>query len=169
MRILLCLLLVFIAGCVSVPARSGSAVHDSGAETLTNIVQTTDWLITASILATGLGAFAFLNGSSVGLKLMSAALIVLSLTLAVARFSLILAVFAVCAAVCLLGYTIWTKSTAIREIVAGNEDWKSNATGGNLATLPDTWKICQRRAQEHKSTEKIVDAYKLSLGKSKDK
>jgi len=135
-------------------------VPTSGGEAIMQIVQKMDWLVTLSILAVGAGFFSFLNGSGKGLKLVATAFVVLSLTLAVTRFSTLIAGLAAASASALLVYTIYIKSKAIKEIVSGNEQWKSGVTGlSEVSVALQAWKDCQKEKQSV-TTEEIVNDYK---------
>lgn len=168
MRTMICLILIVLcslmAGCTVFqrPPVSSVPTPESGPEVLYQMVQKTDWLVTASILAAGLGVFAFLNGSGAGLKLVTAALVVLSMTLAVARFSVTIAVLAVVAAIALLGYTIWIKSTAIKEIVSGVQGVKlyGPTSREDINTILSD--------EQSPSTRGIVREYKNKLKERRD-
>ena len=161
---ILMILCPLMAGCTVFqrPPVPSVLTPESGPETLYQMVQKTDWLVTASILAAGLGVFAFLNGSGAGLKLVTAALVVLSMTLAVARFSVTIAVLAVVAAIALLGYTIWIKSTAIKEIVRGVQGVKlcETASREEINTI--------LAGEQSPSTRGIVREYKNKFKKRRD-
>lgn len=86
---------------------------------LTKIVQSTNWLVTLSIIGVGAGFFSFLNGNGNGIRIMGACFIVISLVLMVAKYAAWIAFLTMAGAVVLLGYTIIIKTKAIKEIIAG--------------------------------------------------
>lgn len=141
-----------ICGCGLIPQHD-NPIPDNPTDIIYRTVEKTNWLVTLSILGVGAGFFAFLNGGSKGLQIMAACLVVLSLTLGVMRYSIWIAALAVISAVALVIYTIYIKSKALREIVAGGETFKKRA----VSDKSDAVFMSIQDLHQSPSTKKIVD------------
>lgn len=84
-----------------------------------------NWLVTAAILGVGAGFFSFLNGHSIGLKIIATCLVVLSLVISIATHWQWIALIATLFSVGFMAYTILIKHKALREIIKGIEEYKS--------------------------------------------
>lgn len=124
-------LCIMLSGCSLFHSRPNEVVQPpielTPGQQITEMVRSTNWLVTLSIIGVGAGFFSFLNGSSNGIKIMSSCFVVLSLVLGVAKYASWIALIAVIGAVTLLAYTILVKDKAVKEIVTGVQVIKKRA------------------------------------------
>lgn len=121
-------------------------------------VEKTDWLATAAIIGIAASAFAFLNGSKIGIAGMVSCFIALSMTLATSRYGHIMAICGLIGSFGLMIYSIVTKDKALKEIVIGGERVKSMSPENK-----ENFKVLQGVTQSP-STSKIVTKVKKQLG-----
>jgi hypothetical protein len=142
MRYALIITLLFLSGCQWFAKKEiQSAVEISkltptqqSTVYITKTLSQTNWLITICLLGVGLGFFAFLSGNGMGLKIMASCAVVIcgALILASAaawivvatKWIILLAVISAAVALIALGYAIFIKGKALKEIVAGVEKIK---------------------------------------------
>lgn len=168
---ILCGLLV-LAGCATVgkPNVTQQVIETpkTEIESVIKIVQKTDWMVTLAVLIAGVGFFSFLSGHSVGLKLMATSFVVIGIILMMARFTIIIAIISLAAASLLLIYTIFQKTTALKEVVAGVERVKLKLSNMKPDYDDEDIKeiINDELAKEQSSvTEDVVKSIKNNLEK----
>jgi len=156
--VILFLLAVAIAccaiGCNLVPQQPDNYMPEDPANIIYRTVEKTNWLVTLSILGVGAGFFAFLNGGSRGIQVMAACLAVLCLTLGVIRYSTWIAFFGAVSAVGLVAYTAYIKNKALREIIAGGEEFKGRSSQTEDVRLKF---LDSQTLAQSPTTKKIVD------------
>jgi len=150
---LIVFLLLSVSGCSVLGGSTPDPMPElTPGQSITKAIEHTNWLVTLAVIGAGAGFFAFLNGNGVGLKLIAACLVIISLTLMISWAAKWIAVVGIVGSVGLLIYTIWTKNKAIKEVVRGNELFmgeQGRMYGSSMIT-------CQKSAQSP-STKKIVD------------
>lgn len=151
-------MIIFLGGCALFQPRTvknGLAnLPTTGTEAMFQTLKGNNWLFTLSIIGVGAGFFAFLNGSSKGLQFMAACFIVISLIIGVTKYSAIIAVLSMIGTVSLMGYSIWVRKKAIKEVVEGVQLIREEPTIKHDAAL-DTF--------QSKATKKIVKTIKDAL------
>lgn len=157
--IILSLLCVGLFSCSLLPTSGGSTITTvpTAAQQLFKAAKNSNWLVTVSILGIAAGAFAFLNGSKIGISCIGASCISLFMALAVARFSTWMAVFGLIGSLASVCISVLVKNRAVKEIVMGVEELKP-AEGGNYS---GTNKILANI--QTKSTQKLVQNVKNKL------
>ena len=161
MLIGLCLA-VGLSGCSLLPTSGGTITTvPTAAQQLFKAAKNSNWLVTISILGIAAGAFAFLNGSKIGLPCIGASCISLFMALAVARFSTWMAVFGLIGSLASVGISVLVKNKAVKEIVAGSQIFKEGTEHFDL-DLSNIFNDCQKNAQT-KSTQKLVQSVKSKL------
>ncbi len=120
----------------------------------------TNWLFTLSVVGVGAGFFAFLNGSSKGLQFMAACFVVISLIIGLTRYSTVIAAISMIGIVCLMIYSVLVKNKALREVIQGVQDARTDprSTAETKLVLDSNLNFVQS-----KSTEAIVKAVKGKL------
>ena len=161
--ILACVLFNNLAGCSLLPT-SGSIITTvpTAAQQLFKAAKNSNWLVTLSILGIAAGAFAFLNGSKIGLPCIGASCISLFMALAVARFSTWMAVFGLIGSLASVGISVLVKNRAVKEIVMGVQDLKKGFKVDQKEDLIDRSRRAQNNNQS-KSTQKLVQNVKSKL------
>jgi len=146
------LMVLFISGCSALGGSTPSPLPDlTPGQSLTKALANTNWLVTLAIIGAGAGFFAFLNGNGIGLKLIAACLVVISLTLMISWAARWIAAVGIVSSIGLLIYTIWTKDRAVKEIVGANKSFYDHQKSG----IQEIFKGYQG-IQQSSSTEKIV-------------
>jgi len=150
----LILLLGFVLmGCGSMSAwQAQNPPQTQPKEQLYQVVQSTNWLATLSIIGIGASVFAFLNGSSKGIHALAACFVVLSLTLMIAEFAWWVAALTLLGAVSLLLYTFFVRKKAFKEVVTAAERLKQTLRGRGEGVL---FKSIMDENQS-KATKKII-------------
>ena len=120
-----------------------------------------NWLITISILGIAAGAFAFLNGSKIGLPCIGASCISLFMALAVARFSTWMAIFGLIGSLAAVCISVLVKNQAVKEIVTGGQDFKTIDFEPHM-DINEIFNGFQQNVQS-KSTQKLVQNVKSKL------
>ena len=154
-------LVVGLSGCSLLPTSGGGSIITTvptAAQQLFKAAKNSNWLVTISILGVAAGAFAFLNGSKMGLPCIGASCISLFMALAVARFSMWMAVFGLIGSLASVGISVLVKNRAVKEIVEGGQSFKRS----NDEVTSDSFLLCQKDAQS-KSTQKLVQNVKSKL------
>lgn len=117
-------------------------------QVLTEATKSTNWLATFSIIGIGAGFFIFLDGKSLGWKLMAACFVVLSMVLMIARFGTWIAFLSMAGSIGVLAYIMYLKSKAIREIINTVEITKLHGwdkkTVQEVVQSPSTTKIVKQ-------------------------
>ena len=161
--IILIMFVFSLSGCSLLPTSGGSTITTvpTAAQQLFKAAKNSNWLVTLSILGIAAGAFAFLNGSKIGLPCIGASCISLFMALAVARFSTWMAVFGLIGSLASVGISVLVKNRAVKEIVAGSQIFKEGTEHFDL-DLSNIFNDCQKNAQT-KSTQKLVQSVKSKL------
>ena len=148
-------LLIALGGC---HGKARMILPEPGTQLMTKMIIQNNWLLTISILGIGTGFFAFLNGNSKGISIMASCFVVTSYILMVAKFATWIAIITMVGAIVLLVYTIWIRQRALKEVVAGGEEFKSNVP----IDLKTNFNGSQY-ANQSKPTEKLVKSIKKKL------
>ena len=123
LQILLISCILFLSGCAMFQPKSQESklakLPKTPTQQMFQTIAKTNWMFTLSIFGVGVGFFAFLNGSSKGLQLMAACLVVISLIIGLTRYSALIAGVSMVGTVGLLGYSMWVRKKAIKEVVQG--------------------------------------------------
>ena len=102
------------------------------------------------------GVFAFLNGQKIGIPLVIACFVGLSMRLAVVRFGFAIGLCGTIGSIGLLVYTIMVKDKAIKEIISGVQGHRNvSIEHGDLDN--------NLRIHQSKSTKKLVKKVKKGL------
>ncbi len=149
--VVLLTIFLLLSGCALFQKTPEITALTSGQQ-LAKTLSQTHWLVTFSILGAGAGFFAFLNGYGKGLKILAACLLVASLTLMVSWYGRWLATIGIVGSVVLLGYTIFTKTRALKQIVKGIDMFKTNPLNDSYPILKDSLNF----SQKSETTKKIV-------------
>lgn len=167
-RIWLAFILFFLAltcmcsSCSLLPASSNPIITGpipSAGQQLWKAAKDSNWLVTVSILGIAAGAFAFLNGSKIGLPCIGASCISLFMSLAVARFSTWMAIFGLIGSLAAVGISVLVKNRAVQEIVAGGQEFKKD-----LNSYPPAPRFNKIQSEiQSKSTKKLVQNVKSKL------
>ncbi len=151
-------LMMLLFGCSLLPTSGGSIITgpvSTPIQQLYKAAKNSNWLVTISILGVAAGAFAFLNGSKMGLPCIGASCISLFMALAVARFSMWMAVFGLIGSLASVCISVLVKNRAVKEIVTNVQDLKK------AGWMPiDAKKIILKQT---KSTQKLVQNVKSKL------
>ena len=155
--------LAILSGCsIFRPGSSTITTVPTAAQQLFKAAKNSNWLVTISILGIAAGAFAFLNGSKIGLPCIGASCISLFMALAVARFSTWMAVFGLIGSLASVGISVLVKNRAVKEIVMGVQDLKKGFKVDQREDLIDRSHRAQNNNQS-KSTQKLVQSVKSKL------
>jgi len=131
--IILCAVLLavlMLSGCaVPVQVAEQPAIAETAAEALMIAVQKTNWLVTISILGIAASAVAMFNGNKNAIPIAVGCFVSLILALMVARFAFVLALSGLAVSVVLVGYTVYIKNRAMKEIVGGVQLFKEGDGG----------------------------------------
>ncbi len=153
--------ILFFSGCAILqPKTTGSNLANlptTSKEAMFQTLTKTNWLFTLSVVGVGAGFFAFLNGSSKGLQFMAACFIVLSLIIGLTRYSAIIAAVSMLGTIILMGYSMWVRKKAIKEVVQGVQDIREEVTTDNY--IVDS----VLNAVESKTTKAIVKKIKATF------
>ena len=153
-----------LSGCSLLPTGGGGSTITTvptAAQQLFKAAKNSNWLVTLSILGIAAGAFAFLNGSKIGLPCIGASCISLFMALAVARFSMWMAVFGLIGSLASVCISVLVKNRAVKEIVMGVQESKGDF-GHQWSNRKDAINESQKNAQS-KSTQKLVSKIKSQL------
>ncbi len=151
-------LMMLLSGCSLLPTSGGSIITGpvpTPIQQLYKAAKNSNWLVTISILGVAAGAFAFLNGSKMGLPCIGASCISLFMALAVARFSMWMAVFGLIGSLASVCISVLVKNRAVKEIVVGVQEYKSNTVIGTMNSV-----LAEKQS---KSTQKLVQSVKSKL------
>ena len=162
LQILLISCMLFLSGCAMFQSKSQESnlakLPKTPTQQMFQTIAKTNWMFTLSIFGVGAGFFAFLNGSSKGLQLSAACLVVISLIIGLTRYSAVIAGISMVGTVGLLGYSMWVRKKAMTEVVQSVEDVKENPAikdeGGITSILSQA---------QSKATEAIVKVIKTKL------
>jgi phosphate/sulfate permease len=156
---------LLFCGCASLllQPKSNTPAALTPQQQLTEALSGTNWVTTLMLFGIGAGFFAFLNGNSKGLQAMAACFVVLSLALGIARFSLWISAASMAGAVCLMIYTVLVKNRALKEVVKGVQEIRTNVQEGtNSLDLPGLMDSFLKQWQSP-TTEKIIKKIKETL------
>ena len=157
---LLLSVMLFFNGCAILQPRTAgdklANLPTTGTQAVFQTLKSNNWLFTLSIIGVGAGFFAFLNGSSKGLQFMAACFIVISLIIGVTKYSALIAAIVMIGTVGLMGYSMWIRKKAMKEVVQGVQEVRS-------VTNDDTNLLNILSATQSKMTEKIVKIIKNKL------
>ncbi len=159
MTILLTVILFLSSCAILQPKTAGDKLANlptTGTQAMFQTLKGNNWLFTLSFIGVGAGFFAFLNGSSKGLQFMAACLLVLSLIIGITKYSAIIAAITMIGTVGLMGYSMWIRKKAIKEVVQGVQEVRS-------ITSDDTNLVNILSSTQSKMTEKIVKIIKNKL------
>lgn len=106
--------ILFMAGCQQ---QLTKPKPPTSIERLTEAAQSTNWLVTVSILGVALSTAAFLNGSRAALGVLIGSIVALTMTLMVARFATWIAILGLIGAVGIFVYTIFVRRNTLVELV----------------------------------------------------
>ncbi len=151
-------ILLLLSGC-ALFQKTPEIISLTSGQQLAKTLSQTHWLVTFSILGAGAGFFAFLNGYGKGLKILAACLLVASLTLMISWYGRWLATIGIVGSIGLLGYTIFTKTRALKQIVEGVDFFKNTSAAALSAT-----KIINN-SLDYKQTETTKKIVKTLRGK----
>ncbi len=158
LQILLISCIIFLSGCSIIqPRTSGNSIAElptTGTEAVFQTLKSNNWLFTVAAIGFGIGFFAFLNGSSKGLQFMAACFAVISLIIGVTKYSTVIAIISMVGTVGLLGYSMWIRKKAIKEVVEGVQLIREEPTIKYDAAL---------NTFQSKATKKIVKTIKDTL------
>ena len=156
--ILLLSVILFFSGCTMFQPRTQESnlakLPKTPTQQMFQTIAKTNWMFTLSIFGVGAGFFAFLNGSSKGLQLMAACLVVISLIIGLTKYSAVIAGISMAGTVGLLIYSIWIRKKAMKEVVQGVQLYREEPTIKRDHAL-DTY--------QSKATKKIVRTIKNTL------
>ncbi len=162
---LLLSVIIFFSGCaIFQPRKAGDSLANlptTGAQAVFQTLKGNNWLFTLSFIGVGAGFYAFLNGSSNGLKIMAACLIVISLIIGVTKYSAVIAVLAMIGTVCLMIYSTLVKNKALREVVLGVQGVRSELTEKIIED--DSGILSVLDSVQSKATKKIIKKIKDTL------
>ena len=150
--------IVYLSGCSILRPGSGSTITTvpTAAQQLFKAAKNSNWLVTISILGVAAGAFAFLNGSKIGLPCIGASCISLFMALAVARFSMWMAVFGLIGSLASVCISVLVKNRAVKDLIMGGQKIK----GQGYTTLGINKILAENQT---KSTQKLVQNVKSKL------
>ncbi len=152
--------IIFLSGCAILqPKKAGILPATPKAQVLQALAKT-NWLFTLTIVGVGAGFFAFLNGSSKGLQFMAACLVVLSLIIGLTRYSAYIAAISMIGTVGLMGYSMWIRKKAIKEVVQGVQIARTDPLVIEDEDVVSVLNMFQSEATK-KIVKKIKDTLKL--------
>ncbi len=158
---LLLSVMLFLNGCAILqPKTAGDKLANlptTGTQAVFQTLKGNNWLFTLSFIGVGAGFFAFLNGSSKGLQFMAACLLVLSLIIGITKYSAIIAAITMIGTVGLMGYSMWIRKKAIKEVVEGVQDVREETTIDNYVV------DAALNLAQSKTTKSIVKKIKATL------
>jgi hypothetical protein len=161
--ILTIILAVWLSGCClfekpTVPITEVQTVSN----TVIKQVKVNDWLVTGSILVMGISVFGFLNGWKQGINSCIGAGVVLGVSLILRSYGGILVFGGALLLALYIGWQIWVRVRALKEVVSNVEDIKDSANirpeNGVSLTL-----IKGMLNGQTEATKKIVSAIKKGL------
>lgn len=157
-------MVIFFSGCAILqPKKAGGSLANlptTGTQAMFQTLKGNNWLFTLSFIGVGAGFFAFLNGSSKGLQFMAACLLVLSLIIGITKYSAIIAAVTMIGTVGLMGYSMWVRKKAIKEVVQGVQKGR---TDPRIEEPAKTFIDYNLNTNQSKSTEAIVKKIKATL------
>jgi hypothetical protein len=131
-------------------------VEQTPTQLLSTVVYKTSWINSLCILSIGLGAVAFFNGHKLGLGVIIGSCVSLWANITLVRYANWMAVMGLIAGVLCVGYAVYLKRKALKEIIHGVEDIKSG--------LPVTSTIHRVMDKVQSSaTEKMVQQIRKKL------
>ncbi len=164
LQILLISCILFLSGCAMFQPKSQESklakLPKTPTQQMFQTIAKTNWMFTLSIFGVGVGFFAFLNGSSKGLQLMAACLVVISLIIGLTRYSALIAGVSMVGTVGLLGYSMWVRKKAMTEVVQGVQEVRSRTDAG---PTDDHVILAALASVQSKATKKIVKTIKDTL------
>ena len=159
---LLLTVILFLSGCAILqPKIAGDKLANlptTGTQAMFQTLKGNNWLFTLSIIGVGAGFFAFLNGSSKGLQFMAACFIVISLIIGVTKYSAIIATISMLGTIGLMGYSMWIRKKAMKEVVQGVQVARTDPSVTEDEDVVSVLDMFQSKA-----TKKIVKTIKDTL------
>ena len=166
-------MVIFFSGCAILqPKKTGGSLANlptTGTQAMFQTLKGNNWLFTLSFVGVGAGFFAFLNGSSKGLQFMAACLLVLSLIIGITKYSAIIAAITMIGTVSLMGYSMWIRKKAIKEVVQGVQNVRNlesldgHVNENDLLLRPKEVITTYLDNVQSKTTKKIVKTIKNAL------
>ncbi len=164
LQILLISCMLFLSGCAMFQSKSQESnlakLPKTPTQQMFQTIAKTNWMFTLSIFGVGAGFFAFLNGSSKGLQLSAACLVVISLIIGLTRYSAIIAGISMVGTVGLLGYSMWVRKKAMVEVVQGIQEGRTDT---RIEEPVKTFIDYNLNVNQSKVTEAIVKTIKTKL------
>ena len=161
---LLLSVILFFTGCAMFQPKSQednlAKLPKTPTQQMFQTISKTNWMFTLSIFGVGAGFFAFLNGSSKGLQLSAACLVVISLIIGLTRYSAIIAGVSMVGTVGLLGYSMWVRKKALQEVVEGVQEVRSRA---DAERADEHVILAALSSVQSKTTEAIVKTIRNAL------
>ena len=161
--LLICCVLSLFSGCKCTMCGEDDAIQTTPTPTeqLWQAVKKSNWLVTISILGVAAGAFAFLNGSKIGLPAIGASCISLFMALAVARFATWMAICGLIGSILAVIISVLVKNKALKEFICNIQNIKKAAKdNGNTISEEAIEGILSKQV---KSTKKVVQKVKNVL------
>jgi hypothetical protein len=125
-------------------------------DTVETVITKTNWLVTVAIIGIALSVVAFINGSRFAIPAFVGCCVALGVTLAVIKYAAVIALGSMVLAGGVCVYTIFVKTRAIKELVAGGEIVKAWSHKPEDADNFDNL----HRNQHSKATQQIVKKVK---------
>ncbi len=148
------LLVVSFFGCQTFRPRP--PIIDNPRDALIQTVIKTDWITTIALLGMAVAVAAMVNGSRTAFPAFAGCGFALWSNLTVIRYAGVMAWFGLAASVLIFVYVVFVKNRALKEIVAGVENFKNH--GGTLIGCLNDQKV---------TTKKIVSGIKTKNGLTK--
>ena len=162
LQILLISCILFLSGCAMFQSKNQESnlakLPKTPTQQMFQNIAKTNWMFTLSIFGVGAGFFAFLNGSSKGLQLSAACLVVISLIIGLTRYSALIAGVSMVGTIGLLGYSMWVRKKAIKEVVQGVQGIRTIAS---KKTVVDAYLSGAQSKTTKFIVKKIKDTLKL--------
>ena len=154
-----------ICGCKCLPFWNNKPIQTDPVlkptEQLWNVVKKSNWLVTFSILGIAAGAFAFFNGSKMGLPAIGAGCVSLFMTLATARFATWMAICGMIGSCVAVIASILIKNKALKDIICNIQKIKDTAKDNGNSISGNV--IKETLLKQEKSTQKLVQKIKNNL------
>lgn len=165
--ILLVIFSIIVGGCKTFssvpPDNSLTPEGKTPLARLSEAAQSSNWLITLSILGIALSTAAFLNGSRAALGFLIGSITALVITLTVNRFASWFAVLGLVGSVGLFAYTVYERRKNITELIKTVEVTKDFMLPEHVIQAFKSEESPVNNLQS-KSTKKLVDSIKRKVG-----
>jgi Ni,Fe-hydrogenase I cytochrome b subunit len=160
-QIITYILLIMVAGGCGISSlwdKEPPVVEQTSNQLLNTVVYKTNWINSLCILSIGLGAIAFFNGHKLGLGVIIGSCVSLWANITLIRYAHFMAVAGLIAGILCVGYAIYLKRKALRELVSGVERYKKCAAPVWQQTVKN-----HMGAEQSPTTEKIVTQIRKKL------